>query len=346
MKKRWASKTVPGLLLVSFATWLAHPAAALNADYWRGGWRTPLGNDPHIYEFVIRGNAVTGVYCRNCSDASTIGFIDGTWNETTGLDFTVTFANLDGSIASVDRQHAMLVEGRLIVTRAAETRIGEAGKLTLVKDPRGADPGGAPAYHLPPGTPPGLPVARRAGGAGGGGRAVGTPPYWQAGPFRALRPSDIIGTWIASFGLGMNRQLFTFLLVGDRLRGVVCGRCDNPYTIGAMENIIIVGDKLYFDIVHQDWGEIDPPTFDRSIVAQVVQNEMIAAILGRGVVVDPANPPARPPGPGFTLVGPISPGGTRGNSSEGIDVWGPGTGSAIEPPPGRMPIVPVNPGRQ
>jgi hypothetical protein len=144
----------------------------------------------------------------------------------------------------------------------------------------------------------------------------------------------------------MNRQLFTFLLVGDRLRGVVCGRCDNPYTIGAMENIIIVGDKLYFDIVHQDWGEIDPPTFDRSIVAQVVQNEMIAAILGRGVVVDPANPPARPPGPGFTLVGPISPGGTRGNSSEGIDVWGPGTGSAIEPPPGRMPIVPVNPGRQ
>jgi hypothetical protein len=113
-----------------------------------------------------------------------------------------------------------------------------------------------------------------------------------------------------------------------------------------MENIIIVGDKLYFDIVHQDWGEIDPPTFDRSIVAQVVQNEMIAAILGKGVVVDPANPPARPSGPGFTLVGPISPTGTRGNSSEGIDVWGPGTGSAIEPPPGRTPIVPGNPGRQ
>ena len=120
-----------------------------------------------------------------------------------------------------------------------------------------------------------------------------TRPYWQPGPFKALRPADLVGTWIASFGLGMNKQLFTFLLVGDRLRGVVCGRCDNPYTIGAMENIIIVGDRLYFDIVHQDWGEIDPPTFDRSIVAQVVQNEMLAAILPNVSRSIPPAPPRR-----------------------------------------------------
>jgi hypothetical protein len=325
---------------------LAQPAAALDADYWRGGWRTPLGDEPHIYEFVIRGNRVTGVYCRSCSDASTIGFIDGTWNEKTGIDFKVTFANADGKIRSVDDQHATLVDGRLIVTGAAGIRSGNA--LTLVKDPRGADPGGAPAYHLPPGTPPALPAPRPVGpgGGGGGGGGFGPPaPYWQAGPFKALRPADVVGTWIASFGLGMNRQLFTFLLVGDRLRGVVCGRCDNPYTIGAMENIIIVGDKLYFDIVHQDWGEIDPPTFDRSIVAQVTQNEMLAGILGNGVVIDPAKPPARPAGRGFTLVGPIAPEGTRGNTSEGVDVWGPGTGSAIQPPPGRTPIRAVNPSR-
>ena len=143
----------------------------------------------------------------------------------------------------------------------------------------------------------------------------------------------------------MNKQIFTFLLVGDRLRGVVCGRCDNPYTIGAMENIFIVGDTLYFDIVHEDWGESDPPTFRRNIVAQVVQNEMIASILGKDLVIDPANPPARPAGRGFTLVGPIAPEGTRGNSSEGVDVWGPGTGSAIQPPPGRTPIRPGSPGR-
>ena len=319
-------------------------AAALDADYWRGGWRTPLGDAPHIYEFVIRGARVTGVYCRNCADATTIGFIDGTWDEKAGIDFTVTFANPDGSTRSVDDQHATLAEGRLIVTGAEGVRNG--GSLTLVKDPRGADPGGAPAYHLPPGTPPAMPAVRPAGGGGGGGgRGAGPAPDWQPGPFKTLRPTDVVGTWIASFGLGMNKQLFTFLLAGDRLRGVVCGRCDNPYTIGAIENVLIVGDRLYFDIVHQDWGEIDPPTFDRSIVAQVTQNEMLAGILGNGVVVDPADPPARPAGRGFTLVGPIAPEATRGNSSEGIDVWGPGTGSAVQPPPGRTSLRPGGAGQ-
>jgi hypothetical protein len=338
MRTGSASKSVPGLLVALATLMPAQPAAALGADYWRGGWRTPLGDEAHIYEFVIRGGRVTGVYCRNCSDASTIGFIDGTWEEKAGIDFTVTFANPDGSIRSVDRHHAMLTDGGMLVTGGMPN--GSARKL--VKDPRGADPGGAPAYHLPPGTPPALPVTPAVGNGGGTGPSA---PYWQPGPFKALRPTDVVGTWIAPFGLGMNKQIFTFLLVGDRLRGVVCGRCDNPYTIGAMENIFIVGDTLYFTIVHQDWGESDPPTFDRNIVAQVVQNEMIAAILGKNLVVDPASPPARPAGRGFTLIGPIAPEGTRGNSSEGIDVWGPGTGSAIQPPAGRTPIRPVNPSR-
>jgi hypothetical protein len=336
-----ASTILKGTLLSCAALLFAQTVAALNADYWRGGWRTPLGDEPQIYEFVIRGQRVTGVYCRNCADATTIGFIDGTWDEKAGIDFTVTFANTDGKIKSVDRQRGMLVDGRLVVTRAGTP------SRTLIKDPRGADPGGAPAYHLPPGTPPALPAPRAAGaggGGGGGGRAQG-PPYWQAGPFKALRPADLVGTWIASFGLGMNRQLFTFLRIGDQLRGVVCGRCDNPYTTGAIENVIIAGDTLYFDIVHEDWGESDPPTFRRNIVAQVVQNEMIAAVLGKDLVIDFAKPPARPTRGGFTLLGPIAPEATRGNSSEGIDVWGPGTGSAIQPPAGRTPIVPASSGR-
>src|SRR5688572_31823241 len=85
MGNRSAALTVPGLLLPLFASlMLAQPAAALDADYWRGGWRTPLGDEPHIYQFVIRGTRVTGVYCRNCSDATTIGFIGGTWDESSG----------------------------------------------------------------------------------------------------------------------------------------------------------------------------------------------------------------------------------------------------------------------
>jgi hypothetical protein len=341
LRNRSASTTATRLLLVSLATLvLAEPATALDADYWRGGWRTPLGTEPHIYHFTIRGENVTGVYCRNCSDVNTIGFVDGTWNETDGIDFTVTFADPDGRIRSIDDQHAMLVEGRMVVTGADGA--SNADGRTLVKDPRGADP---PAYHLPPGTPPATPAARPPGGGGGGGGGRGAAPaYWQPGPFRTLQPDDVVGTWIASsFGLGMNKQLFTFLQVGDELRGVVCGRCDNPYTMGPLENIVIVGDTLYFDIVHQDWGEVDPPVFDRQIAARIVQNEMSALILGNDIEIDPANPPALPAGRGFTLLGPIAPAGTMGNTSEGVDVWGPGTGSTLEPPPGETPILPVNP---
>jgi len=115
MRHRSTSKTVPGRLLLSFATLLlAQPAAALDADYWRGGWRTPLGDEPHIYEFVIRGSKVTGVYCRNCSDATTIGFIDGTWDEKDGITFNITLASPNGRIASVDERRAMSIVGRIM----------------------------------------------------------------------------------------------------------------------------------------------------------------------------------------------------------------------------------------
>lgn len=348
MRIRSASTALLCTLLVLLAALAsARPAEALDADYWRGGWRTPLGEAPHIYYFVIRGAQVSGAYCRSCSDATTIGFIDGTWDEQAGLAFTVTFARPDGRITAVEKQQARLVDGRLVVARASGRRNG-AAELTLVKDPRGADPGGAPAYHFPPGTPPALPVAPPGPpAAGGGGGPRPAPAYWQPGPFRTLRPADVVGAWIAaSFGpLGMNKQIFTFLLVGNRLRGVVCGRCDNTYTLATLENIVIVGDTLYFSIAHEDWGEINPPTFGRQIAARVVQNEMIAAILGNNMTIDPAKPPAWPAGRPFTLVGPIAPEGTRGNSSEGVDVWGPGTGASVEPPPGRTPIRPVVPGR-
>ena len=136
----------------------------------------------------------------------------------------------------------------------------------------------------------------------------------------------------------MNKQIFTFLRVGDRLRGVVCGRCDNAYTLAAARARHHRGQHRWTSTSRtRTAGNIDPPIFDRSILAQIVQNEMIASVLGNNVAIDPAHPPGRPDGPPFTLVGPIAPDATRGNSSEGIDVWGPGTGSAVQPSPALPP---------
>ena len=155
MRNRWLRRLCLRLLLLSFATLvLAQPAAALNADYWRGGWRTPLGDEPHIYYFVIRGDRVTGAYCRNCSDATTIGFIDGTWDEKAGIDFTVTFANPDGT-HQVRRRPACHARRWAADRDGAPRAHGTGTRLTLVKDPRGADPGGGAGVSPPAGHPAG-----------------------------------------------------------------------------------------------------------------------------------------------------------------------------------------------
>lgn len=316
----------------------AQGAFALDADYWRGGWRTELGTEPHLYEFVIRGETVSGFYCENCADVTTIGFIDGTWNEDAGLDFTVRFPNPDGSIASTHEQQAMLADGELIVTGD-----GIEGERALIKDPRGADIGRSPVAMLPPGTPatPAMDPPPEQGKTAGTNALPASEGYWQPGPFDdELTTEDVVGTWVALFwgGVGMNKQLFHFMRDGEELRGVVCGRCDNPYTFGALENIVIEGDTVYFDIVHQDWGSPEA-TFDRQNAGRIVQNEMIVVVMDDDVDIE--NPPAEPPaveGFVYTMLGPIAAERTAGNTSENVDIWGPGTGSSVEPPEGREPV--------
>lgn len=58
--------------------------------------------------------------------------------------------------------------------------------------------------------------------------------------------------------------------------------------------------------------------------------------------IDADNIPAETPqieGYVYSMLGPIPPEATAGNTSENIDVWGPGTGSSIEPPEGREPVA-------
>ena len=286
-------------LAIAAAGWtlaLASGAAAEGADWYRGGWRTD-GGEPHVYQFVIDGAKVTGVYCTHCADATTLAPIEGTFDEDGGIAFVVRHLELDGSLRSVDRAQARLVDGKLMVsgTRGGS---GTAFEHATIKDPRGPVPGPYVQSILPPNAPP-VPVLPPRASTGGGPPA----PYVQPAPWRQINADDVVGVWLG-FGVGMDKQYFLIRRDGDRLFGIACGRCDNPYTFGALQNFRIEGDTLEFDIVHQDWGDGTVLPFNRHVVAHIAMNEMR---------MDARRPDQTGPGIVASLVGPIALEATAGN---------------------------------
>jgi len=274
---------------------IASPSLAESADHYRGGWRTD-GSDPRIYEFVIQGETVSGITCSQCADGTTLAPLEGSFDEDEGLVFTIRKLAPDGTTVTRDVQRARLVDGKLLVTGSLG---GAAIAITATKDPRGPTPGPYPQVMLPPGSPP---VKVTQGGFGGGGPPV---PYIPPAPWKQkLTIDDVAGVWLG-FGVGMEKQYFIIRRDGDGLFGLACGRCDNPYTFGALQNFAIEGDVLSFDIVHEDWGEGSVLPFVRHVTAQIAMNEMrIDArrddIPGGAPIIS-------------SLVGPIDIEATRGN---------------------------------
>jgi hypothetical protein len=283
-------------ILALLALAAAAPAAAEDADFYRGGWRTDAG-DPLVYEFVIREREVSGIACTHCSDGTTLARIEGTFDEKDGLRFTVRHLAPDGSLAAEDRVTARLAEGGLAVSGTLGD--GSPFARTMIKDPRGPTPGGYPQVRLPPGSPL---VAIVRGAAGGGGGPP--PPYVQPAKWRQITAADVEGVWLG-FGIGIEKQYFLIRRDGERLFGLACGRCDNPYTFGALDHFRIHGDTLEFDIEHQDWGEGDRVPFVRHVTAHIAMNEM-------RMDARRTDAPDRP-GIVASLVGPISLKATRGN---------------------------------
>jgi hypothetical protein len=285
----------------------ASGAFAEDADYYRGGWRTDSG-DPHVYQFVIKDARVTGVYCTHCADGATLAPLEGEFDEEDGLSFTIRHLELDGSPASEDPLQARLEDGQLVVTGTRGGPDGDAVEHVAIKDPRGPAPGPFPVAVFPPGAPQPPILENRGGGGGGGG---GPQSYVQPAPWRQLSAEDVVGVWLG-FGVGMDKQIFIIRKDGDGLFGVVCGRCDNPYTFGALDDFEVSGDTLQFDIVHQDWGEGATPVFERRVTAHIAINEMrISAVRHDADALEPGSP-----GAGAivsSLVGPIALEATAGN---------------------------------
>jgi hypothetical protein len=269
----------------------ALPAHAESADWYRGGWRSEAG-EPHVLQFVIRGEQVTGYYCTQCSDGTTLEPLEGSFNEDTGIAFTIRHLRLDGSTRLSEQLTAKLDNGRLVVA-------GNGIELAMIKDPRGPTPSAIPINILPPNAPP-VPVISRAPGGGGGPPPA---PYVPPAQWRQLTADDVVGVWVG-FGVGIEKQYFIIRKDGERLFGLACGRCDNPYTHGALENFRLDGDTLEFDIAHQDWGDGPRIPFERHIVAHIAMNEMR---------MDARRPDQTGPGIVASLVGPIALEATAGN---------------------------------
>ena len=139
---------------------------------------------------------------------------------------------------------------------------------TLIKDPRGPDPLPVIVSRLPK-APPVPAVAINQQGVG-----APRPRYIQPGPWKsALTEKDVIGVWLG-FGVGAPKQYFIIRKVGNKLRGMVCGTCDNPYTMAALDDFEIQGDMLKFNILHEDWGDGELPTFYKHVTAHVGWNEI------------------------------------------------------------------------
>jgi hypothetical protein len=320
-------------LIVLIIVFVAGAASALaqGADRFRGGWRT-ADADPHTYEFSIRGDKVRGIYCTLCSDATTLAFIDGTLGQD-GITFVVTHVRPDGRTAYQDKATARLEGDRLVVTGTSGAPRGGKFQRSLYRDSRGPDPLPVPVAWYPDATgqlvmlpavggrgagPPRGATAPGAGPSaaapapgGGGGRG-----WLQPGPWKnPLTVDDVVGAWIG-FGTGVNKQYFIFRRVGSGLRGMVCGRCDNPFTLAALDDIEIRGDTLHFKILHDGWGDSATLPFDKWVTARIVANEMRAVFEtpaeagGRGVT---GVPPSG--GAGTTLIGPVAIEATAGNDS-------------------------------
>ncbi len=287
------------------ALFLAHASVAQDPDDYRGGWRTDRG-EAHTYEFSIRGDKVRGIYCTYCADATTLAFVDGAFGPD-GLSFVVTHVDSDGSTAFQDHASARFDHGKLIVTGTSGAHGGGNFVRTLIKDPRGPDPLPVIVSRLPKAPPvPAVPINQQGIGAP-------APRYIQPGPWKAaLTKKDVVGVWLG-FGVGAPKQYFIIKKMGDKLRGMVCGTCDNPYTMAALDDFEIQGDTLRFNILHEDWGDGESPTFSKHVTAHIGWNEMRCV-----TTVDHAEPrPVRPmpPGfiPGFSLEGPIAIEATAGN---------------------------------
>jgi hypothetical protein len=232
---------IMGLALLA----VAQGASALDANQVRGGWETTDNGVQRIFELRIVGNRISGVYCTACDDAETLAFVDGQL-DSADLSFTITHVRDDGSTVYQDQLRGRMENSQLIVSGHSGAPGGGDFTWTMRRDPSGP---------LPPGPP--APVVH----------------YLQPGPWEPITASKLVGVWLA--GPGVNKQYFIIRRDGNTLRGLVCGPCDNPYSMDALEDFYIQGDTVRWNTCHEDHGADGPPfPYVHHFVAHIADHEL------------------------------------------------------------------------
>lgn len=251
-------------------------AWALDPDSVRGGWEVRIGGVEHIFQFMIRGDQVIGVFCSQCTDATDMAFLEGRV-EPQDIRFRVTHLQPDGTPAFFDTGTARIQDGHLVVSGQLGGPRGGSFRWAMHKDPRGPTPlGTRPRAVLPQVTAPALNAAlygsdgQRPFGPPPGARPPG-PAYQPPGPWEVLTPQKLVGVWLQ--GAGDGKQRFIIRLLHGRLTGVVCGPCSNAYQFAMLEDFRIRGDTVTFNICHEDFGVGRIPYYNQA-TGHLAANEL------------------------------------------------------------------------
>lgn len=227
--------------------WFAAQAAAQDAAAIRGNWIADVDGVRHIYILIVRDEAVTGIYCVDCSNPLNLGFVmDGTLDRS-GLAFTV-YHDPGSGVAYRDRVTGRLIDGELHIERLREGSNTPAVSMVL---------------HKPAPPPPAGNAAPRP-----------RPPYVPPGPPERVTAEKAAGLWLANIGPG--KQYFIIRRMGNQLLGLVCGPCDEPVNMAPLDSFQIDGNQLSFHIVHQDVvpGFAEHVPFVNAARATISRNEM------------------------------------------------------------------------
>ena len=270
------------------------PAATLTDNDVRGGWIADVGGQRVIYVLKVRDGRISGIYCSDCTNPDEVAFLQDGKVDASGIAFRVLHVAGPGAPYS-EMVRGRLENGRLVLTSTRERAPHAPAIVTsLTREPRRTRNGLAwPADQLAaartaggpsagataelPSSPPPRPAAQ----ADGRGRGLGA--YVPPGPNEPLSPARIDGLWLT--GPGANGQHVTLHRVANQILGVICGPCDNPFTVWPIDSGVISGDRghtLTFNIVHEDTafpGTTFVAPFNTEVTATLSKAEMHLRVL-------------------------------------------------------------------